>query len=270
MSAPASGAEHERAARSGLSTVPEFSELTLHLDAPIATITLNRPQAMNAITPTMLAELEEAFELAAAADDVPVIILTGAGRAFSAGVDLKSLRGAPLTGGAVGELLDGPARRVIHRIRHLDAVVIAKVNGYCFTGALEIALACDVIICADEAVFGDTHAKWGLRPSWGMSQRLPGAVGLARARLLSYTATTFSGVDAATWGLATLSCPRHDLDETVAGVARQIAANSAGALTAYKDLYRQADDARTTAGLEYEAAARYDISDTEQRVAGFR
>jgi enoyl-CoA hydratase len=236
----------------------------------VATVTLNRPEALNAFTTGMLDDLDRAFDDVASAGSVSVVVLTGVGRAFSAGVDLKSLNGRPLTGGRVGDILDLPARSVIDRIRALDAVVIAKVNGFCFTGALELALACDLVIVADEARLGDTHAKWGMRPTWGMSQRLPEAVGAARARLLSYTAATFSGTEAAAWGLAARSCPLSELDAAVDALAASIVANSRGALLAYKDLYAAAERLPLPDGLAYEAAADYPIDDTESRVAGFR
>jgi len=161
-------------------TPADFESIRVDLDPPVATITLDRPQALNAITPQMLAELAEALEHAGHQPAVVVVVLTGAGRAFSAGVDLKALGDRRLDDGKVGDLLDVPARRVIDLIGSLNAVVIAKVNGHCFTGALELALACDIVIAAEEAVLGDTHAKWGLRPTWGMSQRLPWLVGAAR------------------------------------------------------------------------------------------
>ena len=244
--------------------------IRVEFDAAVATITLDRPDALNAITVEMLEQLAAALDHVAARPEVAVVVLTGEGRAFSAGVDLKSLGGRPLDGGAVGDLLDLPARAVIDRITGLDAVVIAKVNGFCFTGALELALACDLVITADEAKIGDTHAQWGLRPSWGLSQRFPRAVGPARARLLSYTARKFTGRQAEEWGLAALSCPLADLDAVVGEVAAVIAANSRGALAAYKDLYRASDRLGLPEGLEYEAATSYPISDTEQRVAKFR
>jgi len=244
--------------------------IRVEVDAAVATITLDRPDALNAITVEMLEQLAAALDHVAARPEVAVVVLTGEGRAFSAGVDLKSLGGRPLDGGAVGDLLDLPARAVIDRITGLDAVVIAKVNGFCFTGALELALACDLVITADEAKIGDTHAQWGLRPSWGLSQRFPRAVGPARARLLSYTARQFTGRQAEEWGLAALSCPLADLDAVVGEVAAVIAANSRGALAAYKDLYRASDRLGLPEGLEYEAATSYPISDTEQRVAKFR
>jgi enoyl-CoA hydratase len=236
----------------------------------VATITLSRPQALNAITPGMLVDLAGALDDAGTDDSVRVIVLTGEGRAFSAGVDLKSLGDRPVIDGAVGEILDGPGRAVTQRLTTIPKVVIARVNGYCFTGALELALACDLIIVAEEAKLADTHAKWGLRPTWGMSQRLIRLVGAARARDLSYTARTFTGAEAAAWGLAIRAVPLAGLDGAVAEVAAAVVANSAGSIAAYKDLYRQALDLGQDDGLAYEQGTSYPIADTDERIAGFR
>lgn len=237
---------------------------------PFATITLRRPDALNAITREMLTELDAALEQASTDVDLRVVVLTGEGRAFSAGVDLKALGGRPLPNGAVGDLLDIPARSVITRLTTMPQVVVAKINGFCFTGALELALACDLIVTADEARLADTHAKWGLRPTWGMSQRLARLVGVSRARELSYTARTFTGTEAAAWGLAMRSVPLADLDAAVAELATEISGNSTGSLTAYKDLYREALQSSLAEGLSYEATTDYPITDTEERVASFR
>lgn len=238
------------------------------IDGAVATVTLDRPDALNAITAEMLVQLGDAV---AEFDDHPavrVIVLTGAGRAFSAGVDLKALGDRELVDGAVGDVLDIPARAAIDRITTSPRVVIAAVNGFCFTGALEIALACDIVIAATEAKLGDTHAKFGLRPTWGMTQRLPRAVGIARARILSYTAATFTGAQAAEWGLAAEHVPAADLGARVAEVAATIAANSAGSLAAYKQLYANSLD--LTSGLALEADSVFAIADSNDRVAGFR
>lgn len=239
-------------------------------EGAVATVTLTRPEALNAITREMLVELADALDAVAADAAVSVVVLTGEGRAFSAGVDLKALGQRSLEGGGVGDLLDLPARAVIDRLTRMPKVVIARVNGFCFTGALELVLACDLVVAADEAKFGDTHAKWGLRPTWGMSQRLVRAVGIARARDLSYTARTFSGADAAAWGLAARAVPLAELDATVQDLAAAVAANSGGSLAAYKDLFRHALDEGLDDGLGYEAATAYVIDDTEDRVASFR
>jgi enoyl-CoA hydratase len=234
------------------------------------TITLCRPKALNAITLEMLHQIEKALEAVGSDESVRTVVLTGAGRAFSAGVDLKALNELRVAHGSVGDLLNGPARSVIRHLTTIPKVVIAKVNGHCFTGALELALACDLIVTANEAVFGDTHAKWGLRPTWGMSQRLPRVVGVARARELSYTARTFTGVEAAALGLAVRSVPLVDLAATVDDLVADISANSPGAIAAYKDLYRSALERPLTDGLDYEAEATYEITDSAERVARFR
>ncbi len=236
---------------------------------PIATVTLWRPQALNAITREMLMQLDGALGALTVDDEIRVVVLTGEGRAFSAGVDLKAMREQPRPEGAVGGLLNDAARSVIGRLTTMPQVVIARVNGFCYTGALELALACDLIVAADEAKFADTHAKWGLRPTWGMSQRLIRMVGVSRARELTYTAQPISGPDAAAWGLATRSVPLEDLDRAVAELASTIAENSAGSIAAYKDLYRQALDSGLTEGLAYEAVTDYRITDTQSRVASF-
>ena len=216
----------------------EFTEIRCVCDGPVATVTLHRPEALNAITPTMLGELDEAFAQLADCPEIVVVVLTGEGRAFSAGVDLKALGARALTDGKVGDILDVPARSVTARIAALDKVVVAKVNGHCFTGALELALACDLMVVAEEATLGDTHAKFGLRPTWGMSARLPRAVGAQTARLLSYTARSFKGADAVRYGMAALSAPRAELDAAVDALVAEVCANSPESLAAYKDLYR--------------------------------
>jgi enoyl-CoA hydratase len=246
-----------------------LESILVRSEGPVATVSLNRPDALNAITPVMLDELIDAFAALGGDGKTRVVILTGEGRAFSAGVDLKSLHGRALEGGAVGDFLDGPARRLIEIIRSIDAIVIAAVNGFCFTGALELALATDIIVVAEEAVLADTHAKFGLRPTWGMSQRLPAAVGLARARMLSYTGRQFTGLEARDWGLAALACPRTELVSTVQDLAQTIVENSPGSLRAYKDLYRHVAQSLEE-GLAYEASNHYEIEDTEGRVGRFR
>lgn len=172
--------------------------------------------------------------------------------------------------GGIGPILDDPAQTVIATLQTVPKVVIAKVNGYCFTGALEIALACDLIIVAEEAKFGDTHAKWGLRPTWGMSARLPQAVGLRKARELSFTAEIFTGHDAATWGLANAAVPLAELDKTVQTLADKILANSRGSLAAYKTLYNQGIGKTVDNALAFEKSSVFSISDTDDRIAKFR
>jgi enoyl-CoA hydratase len=246
------------------------SEVLVTHHGALATVTLNRPEALNAITPTMLVTLGDELDALATDPNLEVVVLTGSGRAFSAGVDLKALGDRDLTDGTVGDILDLPARRVTGLLSTMPAITVAKVNGFCFTGALELALACDLVVAAEEAKFGDTHAKFGLRPTWGMSQRLPRLVGIAAARELSYSARNFTGAEAFQLGMVARAAPLEDLDAEVVALTDALLANSPGSLRAYKDLYREAMERPLSDGLTYEASTEYPIADTAERLAGFR
>jgi len=248
----------------------EERELLTKTRDGIATLTLNRPDALNALTPRMLEALGNAVEAAGEDDDVRAIVVTGAGRAFSSGVDLKALGDRPIINGSVGDILDIPARRAIRFMEIAPKPVIAKVNGHCFTGALELALGCDLIYTAAEAKLGDTHAKWGVRPSWGMSQRLPRRVGITRAKEMSLTARSISGAEAAEIGLANDCVPAAELDDLVDSVLSRILDNSAHVMAAYKVLYRDTEDRTLSAGLAFEAGTVFEIPDTAERLSGFR
>lgn len=244
-------------------------ELRIASAAGVVTLTLNRPAALNALTPNLLEALADALADAAADPQVRVVVLTGAGRAFSAGVDLKALGGRPIVNGKVGDILDVPARRAIAAMEAMPKPVVASVNGHCFTGALELVLAADLVYAAVSAKFGDTHARWGVRPTWGMSQRLPRKVGVSVARELALTARTFSADEGYAWGLINAVVAADALDDHVADVCRRIVANSPGVIAAYKDLWRRSFTVPLADGLEIEAASEYPIDDTAERLAEF-
>ena len=133
----------------------------------IAWITLNRPEKMNSLNATMLAEWREAILAAGEDEEVGVVIVTGAGRAYCTGLDLKELDGKKFVGGEVGAAYDIPGNAIIDALRTIPKVVIAMVNGACITGGLETLLGFDLVVASEEATFGDTHARRGIRPSWG-------------------------------------------------------------------------------------------------------
>lgn len=238
----------------------------------VETITLHRPDAMNAFTPELLTELIAAVEGSAKDSACSCIILEGSGRAFSAGVDLKLLQSATFSAGKVDDVFGDTAFAAADALRLCTLPVIAKVHGFCFTGALELALHCDFILTTNDTKFGDTHAKWGLRPSWGMSQNLARAVGVRRARELSLTAATFTGIDAVNWGLANAAFKDKDtLDAETATRADAIAEGSREAVAAYKDLYRLHEENRPLEeALAEEVRREYrGITDTAARLKGF-
>ena len=248
-----------------------YEHITASRDGAILTLALNRPDALNAFIPPMLEELIDAFQRAEGADGPSVIVIEGQGRAFCAGVDLKVLSGAEPKAGRVGPIFDEPASRLMQAVRASQQPVIAKVHGACFTGALEFVLHCDFIHATEDAKFGDTHAKYAIRPTWGMSQTLVDAVGARRAKEMSYSARTFSGSDAERWGLVnTAYADKAALDEGVAALAAEIAGNDPATIRAYKTLHAIAETHDVPAGIAAETAADFpEITDTLNRIGGF-
>ncbi len=238
----------------------------------VLTLRLNRPEALNALRPEMLEGLTSLVEAASGREDVAVGVLEGAGRAFSAGVDLRVLQGIEPEAGRIGDVFDQPARRLRQALRGVDVPVIAKVHGACFTGALEIALHCDFVLTTEDAKFGDTHTKFGLRPTWGMSQTLAQAIGVRRAKELSFTARTVRGREAVSLGIANAAAPAEAaLDALVAERAAQIAASSRAAVAAMKRLYGLDQEGRPIdEALDRELERSFpEIRDTKERLAGF-
>ena len=239
----------------------------------VLTITLNRPEAMNALRPEMFDGIKALVTQADGDSNIAVIVLEGAGRAFSAGVDLKVLQGFDPKAGKIGDIFDKPAAEAWDIIRKSRCPVIAKVHGACFTGALEMALHCDFIFTTVDTKFGDTHAKFGLRPTWGMSQTLSQAIGVRKAKELSFSARIVLGEEAVKLGIANAAeVDKEALDSLVNKRSSQISSNSQEAVKAFKDLYGLSqsglsiDDA-LKAELENEFP---DINDTNERLADFK
>ena len=163
----------------------------------LATLTLNRPEKLNSLNVEMFVELRaHVDQIARETDRIGLVVVRGAGKCFSAGHDLADI--------AKGERPPKPnfQSETIERLADLPQPVISAVHGHCYTGALELALAGDLIVAAESAKFADTHARWALTPIWGMSQRLPRRVGPSKAREMMLTCRTYSGVEAAAMGLA--------------------------------------------------------------------
>ncbi len=182
----------------------------------IAVVTLNRPEALNALSSALRRRLSETLAELAGDRSTEVIILTGAGRAFTVGLDLKELGGetdsAPRLGSA--DLSDALAAT--------PQPIIAAVNGYAITGGFELALMCDFIIATPQARFADTHARVGVVPGWGLSQRLPRLIGINRAKELSLTGNYLDAETACAWGLVNRVVPAAELLPTCLGLAKDI------------------------------------------------
>lgn len=238
----------------------------LQSSGAIARLTLNRPEKLNALSPSLI---ERALELTkqVAESDARVMIVSGAGeRAFSAGVDLEA-SSSPSYGVAEAKAFSNNARELARTWEKMPQAVIVKVRGYCFTGGLELALGADLIVAADTALFSDTHAKLGFKPGWGLSARLPRRIGIQRAKEMSFTARRLSAAEAVSIGLILEAVPLEELDARVEALATSIIANSAGSVAAYKDLYRHNENLTLDGCLDFEATTKYRISDLKERKA---
>lgn len=161
-----------------------------------ALVTLNRPQAMNALSSALRAAIAETFDKLEADPNTRVVILTGAGKAFCAGLDLKELgQGRDSVQGTV-EIKDP-----VTSMARFTGPIIGAINGVAITGGFEIALACDVLLCSSEARFADTHGRVGILPGWGLSQRLSRTIGIYRAKELSLTGNFMTAQQAYEWGM---------------------------------------------------------------------
>jgi len=235
----------------------------------ICHIQLNRPDVLNALSPQLVVELKNAFEVAAKDETVGVIILSGTGRAFSAGVDLKEMNQSIQGGKFSQDEILKAGLEMIENIQTMPKVCIAMVHGFCFTGALELALAFDLMYVADDTKLGDTHAKWGILPKWGMSQRLPQKVGIMKAREMSFTSQTISGKEAEYYGMANKSVAPAELEPYVLNIAKTILGNSRQAIAAFKHLYHEGSHTTLKEGLKIESGFNADITDRTEFLRQF-
>ncbi len=200
-------------------------ELGVEIDpAGYALLTLNRPQAMNALSRGLMRELAEAVDTLEADPAVRVLILTGAGRAFCAGLDLKELGAG---NGSLGQGESGVAEKdPVAAIERFSGPVIGAINGAAVTGGFELALACDVLYASASARFADTHTRIGIAPAWGLSQKLSRAIGPYRAREVSFSARWVGAEQAAAWGFVNRVLAADEL----LPAARALALDMCGAL----------------------------------------
>lgn len=213
----------------------------------VATLSLSRPDALNALSPALFGELRAHVEaIAKQTDAVGCVVLRGEGRSFSAGNDMRAIQS--------GERAPSPhfQAETIEALEALPQPVIGAVQGHCYTGALELALGCDLLVAAESARFSDTHGKWGMSPLWGMSQRLPRRVGPLKAKELMFTGRVVGGPEAAEIGLVNECVPDAELDTRVQELAQEILQNSWFTLRADKMLVNKGQHHTLADGLRYE------------------
>ena len=196
----------------------------------IAIVTLNRPETLNALSRDLRNEIAATFEKLKRMDDIRVVVLTGAGRAFTSGIDLKE----------AGQKGFSPGRNEVVDLARTFAEfpwpIIGAINGFAITGGFELALMCDVLIASTEAKFADTHARVGIMPGWGLSQRLPRLIGISRAKQVSLTGNFVDANTAERWGLVNSVHSPAELLPAVLKIAEDMAGCMPHMLKGYKQV----------------------------------
>ncbi len=214
----------------------DYQNIIVEKKERIAKITLNRPERMNAMNSQSYDEIKAACEDIEKDDSIGIVIITGAGRAFCAGLDLKEMESNPdfthQWAVRMHESAENPYPRWPTDV--LSKPVIAAVNGHCYTGGLELALACDMIIASENAIFCDTHARYGMIPGSGGTQRLPRFVGRVKAKELLFTCEPISAQEAERIGLINKVVPADKLDEVADELAKKILKNNQDAVRTIK------------------------------------
>lgn len=181
-----------------------------------ACIALNRPEAMNALSTPLRLALVQALDELARDDSLRVLILTGTGKAFCAGLDLRELGQKALD-------IASPANDPVAALARFPRPVIGAINGAAVTGGFELALACDILIASSAARFADTHGRVGVIPGWGLSQRLSRLIGLGRAKEMAFSGNFINADQAERWGLVNRVTAPHDLMPQALALAADIA-----------------------------------------------
>lgn len=212
-----------------------------------AILTLNRPNAMNALNQDMRNAIAREVLALEEDPDTRVLIVTGAGeKAFTAGLDLKELGSGEA--GVSGAVADDPVRA----LRRFSGPIICAVNGVAITGGFEVALAGDVLVASENARFADTHARVGIMPGWGLSQKLSRLIGISRAKELSLTGNFLSAEQAERWGLVNRVLPAEDLLPHCEQLAQDMLSVIPEMLVAYKGLIDEGYDTTFGDGMALE------------------
>ncbi|KAH7299271.1 hypothetical protein KP509_24G003200 [Ceratopteris richardii] len=219
--------ENPRNYQSSLNSSAGLIKLEKHGNG-IAIITINRPEALNALTKAMFIDFATLIKALDADRDVKVIILTGAGRAFCSGVDLTAAQDI-----FKGDVKNKEIDPVI-QMEECSKPIIGAINGFAVTAGFEIALTCDILVASKDAKFVDTHCKFGIFPSWGLSQKLPRIIGVNRAKELSLTGKALDAATAERWGLVNKVVESKEVLKAAIAIAEEIVQNQQDMVVHYK------------------------------------
>jgi enoyl-CoA hydratase/carnithine racemase len=246
-------------------TTTTGSMLSCTIDGAVATLVINRPPA-NTLTPELLAELGAVIQQMAKDDAVKVVLLTGTGRFFIAGADIRLLASIPSSREGEAVALQGQA--ILNQIEALEKPVIAAINGICLGGGLELAMCCHIRLAAEGSRLGQPEINLGIMPGFGGTQRLPRIVGQSKAMELILTGDPISAQEAKTIGLVSQVVSPEDLLRQAQGLARTIASKAQRALRASLRAVRQGADESLLDGLALEARLFGELCDTDDKREG--
>ena len=245
----------------------KYEYLLIDREPPIAIITINRPQVLNALSQEVLDELSLAIDELNADTQIGALILTGAGqKAFVAGADISQFNDLTTMSQAAEFARRGQA--VLDRIERLPKPVIAAINGYALGGGCELAMACDIRIAADTARLGQPEINLGIIPGYGGTQRLPRLVGRGMAKYLVLTGEHISAEEARRIGLVEFVVPAAELMDFSRELARKLASKAPIALHLAKKAINKGLEGSLSQGLVYEADQFGAVFDTRDRVEG--
>ncbi|MCI9187265.1 MAG: enoyl-CoA hydratase/isomerase family protein [Oscillospiraceae bacterium] len=229
-----------------------MSFVTLEAKGPIGILTMNRPEALNALNEQVLRDLDAALDQAAAQDDILVLVLTGAGRSFVAGADIAQMKDlSPMEAKRFGLYGNG----VFLKLENFPKPVIAAVNGFALGGGCELAMSCDIRVASEKAKFGQPEVGLGITPGFGGTQRLARIVGTSNAMELILTAKTISAAQAQEMGLVSHVYPPEELMDKALELAQAIAANAQVAVRESKAAIRRGLQTDMATGAAFEAEA---------------
>lgn len=232
----------------------EYTNIKLEKENLVATIRLNRPDAMNALNPGLMEEFSSAVSEVEKDDGIKALVVRGEGRAFCAGADLPYFETA-FADAATLDLVLQRMNTLLFKLEALPIPVICVVHGFALAGGLELMMACDMVIVAEDARIGDQHVNFGLMPGGGSTQRLPRRVGMQRAMELLTTGRWLSGAEAVEWGLALRAVPTEALDDELEKLLAQLRTKSRPGLGWIKSVTMRGQELALRDGIALESLA---------------
>jgi enoyl-CoA hydratase/carnithine racemase len=239
----------------------EYTNIKLEIENSVATIRLNRPDALNALNQDLLDDLSGAISNVEKDESIKALVVRGEGRAFCSGADLTFFESAFNDASQLTPYIK-KLNDCFFQLEQLPIPVISVVHGFALAGGLELMLACDMTLAAEDARIGDQHANFGLMPGGGSTQRLPRRIGMQRAMELLTTGRWLSGTEAAEWGLVLRAVPAESLDQELEELVAPLRSKSRPGLGWVKSVTRRGNDLPLGEGIALESDSFVEYSTT--------